>query len=117
MASTSTAAPHWLPTPPIIPTAILHPIPLLIKTYLTQYMPAHGHSMAPLFNSNLLNISCFFEDVDILGDDAAINTAAKIKHSLRYASLSNYEIWSCLSSSKAADWTSFQAKVVALYLV
>ena len=81
----------------------------------TRYMPACGHSTAPSFNGNPLNISWFFEDVDILGDDAGIDEAAKIKHALRYASLCDNEIWTWLPSSKGTSWAPFHIEVVALY--
>jgi hypothetical protein len=49
-------------------------------------MPARGHSTAPCFDSNALNLHLYFDEVESLSIDAGLNKEGKIRHALRYAS-------------------------------
>jgi hypothetical protein len=78
-------------------------------------MPTRGHSTAPTFDGNPLNLSRFFEEVEILAADAGLDDAGRIKHSLRYASLNDYELWFRLPEAKGADYAAFKKNVLVLY--
>jgi hypothetical protein len=78
-------------------------------------MPARGHSTAPTFDGNPLNLNRFFEEVEILAADAGIDDAGRIKHSLRYASLNDYELWNRLPTATEADYAAFKKSVLDLY--
>jgi hypothetical protein len=41
-------------------------------------MPARGHSMAPCFDSNALNLRLYFNEVESLSTDASLNEEGKI---------------------------------------
>jgi hypothetical protein len=49
-------------------------------------MPACGHSTAPRFDGNALNLHLYFDEVESLSIDASLNEEGKICHALRYAS-------------------------------
>jgi hypothetical protein len=78
-------------------------------------MPARGHATAPSFDGNPLNLQRFLDEVALLAEDAGLDDAGRIKHSLRYASLSDHELWSGLPAVQAADWTAFKTSVMQLY--
>jgi hypothetical protein len=47
-------------------------------------MPACGHSMAPCFDGNALNLCLYFDEVESLSIDAGLNEEGKICHALHY---------------------------------
>jgi hypothetical protein len=64
-------------------------------------MPAHGHSTAPCFDGNTLNLCLYFDKVDSLSTDAGLNEEGKIQHALRYASREDNELWSTLPEAES----------------
>ncbi|MDT7543780.1 MAG: hypothetical protein QOE33_3695 [Acidobacteriota bacterium] len=78
-------------------------------------MPGRGHSTAPTFSGDALDLDRFFEEVDILADDAGLDDAGKIKHSLRYARREEYELWSTLVPAVGDSFDDFKAAVKKLY--
>ena len=78
-------------------------------------MPARGHRTAPTFDGNPLNLKRFLDKVNLLAEDAGLDGAGQIRHSLRYASLMDHELWSGLASTQAGDWAVFRTDVMALY--
>jgi len=80
-----------------------------------RHMPARGHSTAPTFDGQPLNLIRFFDEVGSLGDDARIDDQAKIAYSLRYARLDDYEIWKTLPEATGIDFLAFRTAVTALY--
>jgi hypothetical protein len=81
------------------------------------HMPAHGHSTAPRFDSNTLNLHLYFDEVDSLSTDAGLNEEGKIRHTLRYTSCEDNELWSTLPEAVAqpADYAKFRNTIVKLY--
>jgi hypothetical protein len=81
------------------------------------HMPARGHSTAPHFDGNALNLCLYFDEVDSLSTDAGLNEEGKIRHALRYTSRENNELWSMLPEAIAqpADYARFRDAVVKLY--
>ena len=59
-------------------------------------MPARGHSTAPTFDGDTLNLIHFFNEVDVLGTEAGLTDEAKIRQSLRYARSKEYKLWTML---------------------
>jgi hypothetical protein len=51
-------------------------------------MPACGHSTAPRFDGNALNLRLYFDEVESLSINASLNKEGKIRHALRYANVS-----------------------------
>jgi hypothetical protein len=80
-------------------------------------MPARGHSTAPHFDGNALNLHLYFDEVDSLSTDAGLNEEGKIQHALRYASCEDNELWSTLPEAVAqpADYARFHDAVIKLY--
>lgn len=104
--------------PPVIAPVIapaIAPAPAPAPVPAARQMPARGHSTAPTFDGNPLNLGRFFEEVEILAADARLDDAAKIKHSLRYASLNDYELWVRLPSASGGDFPAFKKAVLELY--
>jgi hypothetical protein len=64
-------------------------------------MPACGHSTAPRFDGNALNLHLYFDEVESLSIDAGLNKEGKVSHTLRYASREDNELWSTLPEAKA----------------
>jgi hypothetical protein len=81
------------------------------------HMPAHGHSTAPHFDGNALNLCLYFDEVESLSIDAGLNEEGKICHALHYASREDNELWSTLPEAKAQapDYVRFRNAVVKLY--
>lgn len=78
-------------------------------------MPARGHATAPTFDGNPLNLKRFFDEVDLLADEAKLDDRGKIKHSLRYASIADFEIWDRLPTAAGGDFDDFRKAVIQLY--
>jgi hypothetical protein len=78
-------------------------------------MPARGHPTAPAFDGNPLNLRHFLEEIQLLADDAGLDEAGRIRHALRYASLSDNELWSGLASAQGNNWADFKTAVTNLY--
>jgi hypothetical protein len=81
----------------------------------TRQMPARGHSTAPTFDGNALNLNRFFDEVDLLAEEAKVDDRGKIKHSLRYASIGDYELWIRLPAAAHSDFSAFRKEVLELY--
>jgi hypothetical protein len=64
-------------------------------------MPARGHSTAPRFDSNGLNLCLYFDEVESLSIDAGLNKEGKVRHALCYASREDNELWSTLPETEA----------------
>jgi hypothetical protein len=81
------------------------------------HMPARGHSTAPCFDGNTLNLCLYFDEVDSLSTDAGLNEEGKIQHALCYASREDHELWSMLPEAIAqpADYARFHDTIVKLY--
>jgi hypothetical protein len=80
-------------------------------------MPAQGHSTAPHFDGNALNLCLYFDEVESLSIDAGLNKEGKIQHALRYTSWEDNELWSTLPQAEAQlpDYARFCDTVVKLY--
>jgi hypothetical protein len=80
-------------------------------------MPARGHSTAPRFDGNALNLRLYFDEVESLSIDTGLNEEGKIRHALRYASREDNELWSTLpeAEAQAPDYVRFRDAVVKLY--
>jgi hypothetical protein len=80
-------------------------------------MPARGHSTAPHFDSNALNLRLYFDEVESLSIDAGLNEEGKICHALRYASREDNKLWSTLpeAEAQAPDYARFRDAIVKLY--
>jgi hypothetical protein len=81
------------------------------------HMPARGHSTAPRFDSNALNLCLYFDEVESLSIDAGLNEEGKVRHALRYTSREDNELWSTLpeAQAQAPDYTRFRDAIVKLY--
>jgi hypothetical protein len=81
------------------------------------HMPAHGHSTAPRFDGNALNLRLYFNEVESLSTNASLNKEGKIRHALHYASRDDNELWSTLpeAEAQAPDYARFRDAVVKLY--
>jgi hypothetical protein len=64
-------------------------------------MPTRGHSTAPCFDGNTLNLCLYFDEVESLSIDAGLNEEGKIHHALHYASREDNELWSTLPEAEA----------------
>jgi hypothetical protein len=80
-------------------------------------MPARGHSTAPRFDGNALNLRLYFDEVESLSIDTSLNEEGKIRHALCYASREDNELWSTLfeAEAQAPDYARFRDTVVKLY--
>jgi hypothetical protein len=80
-------------------------------------MPTHGHSTAPRFDGNALNLRLYFDEVESLSIDASLNEEGKVCHALRYASQEGNELWLTLPEAEAQvpDYAQFRNAVVKLY--
>jgi hypothetical protein len=80
-------------------------------------MPACGHSTAPRFDGNALNLCLYFDKVESLSIDPGLNEEGKIWHALHYASWKDNELWSTLPEAEAQvpDYARFHDAVVKLY--
>jgi hypothetical protein len=80
-------------------------------------MPTCGHSTAPRFDRNALNLHLYFDEIGSLSTDAGLNEEGKIWHALCYASHEDNELWSTLPEAVAqpADYAKFHDTVVKLY--
>jgi hypothetical protein len=80
-------------------------------------MPTRGHSTVPRFGGNALNLCLYFDEVESLSIDAGLNEEGKIRHTLRYASREDNELWSMLpeAEAQAPDYARFRDAVVKLY--
>jgi hypothetical protein len=78
-------------------------------------MPARGHPTAPSFDGNPLNLKHFLDEVNLLAEDAGLDGAGRIKHALRFASLSDNELWSGLTAAAGNGWEDFKTAVTTLY--
>ena len=59
----------------------------------------------------------YLEDIDLLGDAAALDKSQKIKVAICYAALDEAEVWQMLPEATAnpADWADFIAATKKLY--
>jgi hypothetical protein len=64
-------------------------------------MPARGHSTAPRFDGNALNLCLYFDEVESLSIDAGLNKEGKVRHALHYASREDNKPWSTLPEAEA----------------
>jgi hypothetical protein len=80
-------------------------------------MPARGHSTAPCFDSNALNLHLYFDEVESLSTDAGLHEEGKIRHALRYASCEDNELWSTLpeAETQLPDYAKFCDAIIKLY--
>jgi hypothetical protein len=80
-------------------------------------MPACGHSTAPRFDGNALNLHLYFDEVESLSIDAGLDEEEKICHALHYTSWEDNELWLTLPEAKAQapDYTRFCDTIVILY--
>jgi hypothetical protein len=80
-------------------------------------MPTHGHSTAPCFDGNALNLHLYFDEVESLSIDAGLNEEVKICHALCYTSREDNELWSTLpeAQAQAPDYARFRDAVIKLY--
>jgi len=81
-------------------------------------MPLHGTQNAPKFDGKTpALLPRFLEDIELLGDAAAITAAAKICVVIQYADLEEAKGWELLDEAVAApaDWDAFVATVKKLY--
>jgi hypothetical protein len=65
------------------------------------HMPARGHSTAPCFDGNTLNLCLYFDEVESLATNAGLNEEGKICHALRYASREDNKLWLTLPEAEA----------------
>jgi hypothetical protein len=81
------------------------------------HMPTRGHSMAPHFDGNALNLHLYFDEVESLSIDAGLNEEGKICHALRYASREDNELWSTLpeAEAQAPGYARFRVAIIKLY--
>jgi hypothetical protein len=81
------------------------------------HMPTHGYSTAPCFDGNALNLCLYFDKVESLSIDAGLNQEGKVRHTLRYASREDNELWSTLPEADAQvpNYTRFWDTIVKLY--
>jgi len=82
---------------------------------IIKSMPARGHSTAPTFDGDALNLIHFFNEVDVLGTEAGLTDEAKIRQSLRYARREEFELWTTLREATGVNFTAFRAAVTKLY--
>jgi hypothetical protein len=68
-------------------------------------MPTRGHSTAPYFDGNALNLRLYFDEVESLSINTGLNKEGKICHTLRYASREDNELWSMLPEAEAVRGT------------
>ena len=81
-------------------------------------MPLRGTQNAPKFDGKTpALLPRFLEDVELLGDAAAITAAAKIRAAIWYADLEEAEGWELLDEAVTApaDWDAFVAAIKKLY--
>jgi hypothetical protein len=64
-------------------------------------MPTRSHSTAPRYDGNALNLCLYFDEVELLAIDAGLNEEGKVRHTLRYASREDNELWSTLPEVEA----------------
>jgi hypothetical protein len=81
------------------------------------HMPTCGHSTAPRFDGNALNLRLYFDEVESLSINAGLNKEGKVRHALRYASREDNELWSMLpeAQAQAPDYARFRDAIVKLY--
>jgi hypothetical protein len=81
------------------------------------HMPACGHSTAPHFDGNALNLHLYFDEVESLSINAGLNEEGNIQHTLCYASQEDNELWSTLPEAEAQlpDYARFCDAVIKLY--
>jgi hypothetical protein len=80
-------------------------------------MPARGHSTAPHFDGNALNLRLYFDEVELLSIDAGLKEEGKVRHTLDYTSRENNELWSMLPEAEAQvpDYTRFRDAIIKLF--
>jgi hypothetical protein len=81
------------------------------------HMPACGHSTAPRFDGNALNLCLYFDEVESLSIDAGLNEEGKIRHALCYASREDNKLWSTLpeAQAQAPNYARFRDAIIKLY--
>ena len=79
-------------------------------------MPLRGTSRAPRFKGDPHELQQYFEDVELLCEDAQLFADEdRIRWAVRYARREDAELWSTLPSRAGADWSSFKAEVTRFY--
>jgi hypothetical protein len=80
-------------------------------------MPTRGHSTAPRFDGNALNLRLYFDKVESLSINASLNKEGKVRHTLRYTSREDNELWSALPEAEAQvlDYAQFRDAIIKLY--
>jgi hypothetical protein len=73
----------------------------------TAHMPACGHSMAPRFDGNALNLCLYFDKVEVLSSDTGLNDEGKIYNALRYASREDNKLWATLPKALLDNYATF----------
>jgi hypothetical protein len=77
-----------------------------------------GTPNAPKFDGKKPSeLPCYLEDIDFLGDAAALDQAKKIKEAIRYTALDEAEVWQTLPEASAtpANWDNFIKAVKKMY--
>ena len=79
-------------------------------------MPLRGTSHAPRFEGDPQELQQYFEDVELLCEDAQLFADEdRIRWAVRYACCEDAELWSSLPSRAGADWSAFKAEVMRFY--
>ena len=79
-------------------------------------MPLQGTSRAPRFEGDPHELQQYFEDVELLCEDAQLFADEdRIQWAVRYACCEDAELWSTLPSHAGPDWSAFKAEVTRFY--
>ncbi|KAI9459548.1 hypothetical protein HD554DRAFT_2176945 [Boletus coccyginus] len=80
-------------------------------------MPIHGTPEAPVFDGTSALLPRYFDDINILSNRADLFIARKIRFVIRYADLSEAELWETLPEASAhlPDWDAFILAVKKYY--
>ena len=72
-----------------------------------MHMPLRGSSHAPHFKGDPHELQQYFEDVELLCEDAQLFADEdRIRWAVRYAHREDAKLWSTLPSCAGADWMS-----------
>ncbi|KAG1853669.1 hypothetical protein F4604DRAFT_1933092 [Suillus subluteus] len=101
---------HMIALPPI--TQIAQPV---TKPTIPFRMPTRGMEMAPTFDGMPACLVPFFEELDLLADDAGLDDPQCIKAALRYTPTNEADTWKITPEAKGQDWAKFMKAIKAMY--
>ena len=79
-------------------------------------MLLRGTSRAPRFEGDPHELQQYFEDVELLCEDAQLFADEdRIRWAVHYARCEDAKLWSSLPSHAGADWSTFKAEVMHFY--